>query len=60
MKRFSCGDVVPGCTRVFQGHTEQDILRQVAGHAREGHGMEQVPDALVEQVRAHIHDDNAG
>jgi predicted small metal-binding protein len=59
MKRFSCGDVVPGCKTVFRGQTEADILTQVAGHARADHGLQQVPDALVEQVRAHIHEDVA-
>jgi predicted small metal-binding protein len=28
----------------------------VAAHAREGHGMTEIPDALVAQVRSLIHD----
>ncbi len=56
MKRFSCGDVVPGCTKTFQGKTDDEILRQVGAHAVEDHGMTVVPQAVVDQVRLHIHD----
>lgn len=51
MKNFRCGDVVPGCTRAFTG-TEEDILTQVAVHARADHGLAEVPAALVVQVRS--------
>lgn len=54
MKQFSCGAVVPGCTATFTGETEDEILGQVAVHAREDHGMDEVPDEVVEQVRAKI------
>ena len=51
MKSFRCGDVVPGCTRAFTG-TEDEILAQVADHARRDHGLPEVPVELVTQVRA--------
>lgn len=54
MKRFACGDVVPGCTAVFTGETDNDVLSAVAAHAHADHGMASVPDSLVEQVRSHI------
>ena len=54
MKKFQCGDVVPGCTKVFQAQSEEDILTQVAVHAREDHQLQEVTPALVQQVRAHI------
>lgn len=50
MKAFRCGDVVPGCARTFSG-TEDDILAQVAQHAQHDHGLSDIPDALVAQVR---------
>jgi predicted small metal-binding protein len=56
MKRFSCGDVVPGCKARFEGEDEDAILRQVAHHAAHDHGMDQVPPEVVQQVRDHIHD----
>lgn len=54
MKQFSCGSVVPGCTARFTGESEEDILGQVAEHARVDHGMETVPSDVVDQVRSCI------
>ena len=54
MKEFACGAVVPGCAAKFEGETVDDILGKVAVHAREEHGMEEVPDEVVEQVKAGI------
>ncbi len=54
MKSFSCGSVVPGCTAHFSASTEEGILEQVARHAREDHGMTEVPGELVAQVRQNI------
>ena len=56
MKQFSCGAVVPGCTAPFTGETEEDVLGQVAVHAREDHGMDEVPAEVVAQVREQIAD----
>ncbi len=56
MKQLACGSVVPGCTVVFRAQTEQEILQRVAVHAREDHGMEEVPPGVVEQIRANIKD----
>lgn len=52
MKQFACGAVVPGCTATFEAEDQDQILAQVAEHAREAHGMDEVPDAVVEQVKA--------
>ena len=54
MKQFSCGDVVPGCSRSFTAHSEQEILTAVAVHAHDDHGMTEIPTSLVEQVRGLI------
>lgn len=54
MKQFACGDVVPGCTAIFQAETEPEILGLVAQHAKADHGLAEVPAALVQQVRSHI------
>jgi predicted small metal-binding protein len=56
MKQFSCGAVVPGCTATFTADTEDELLGQVAAHARADHGMEEVPAEVVDQVRAKIED----
>jgi predicted small metal-binding protein len=53
MKSFASGDVVPGCTAIFRGSEEQ-ILDEVASHARHDHGMTEIPAGLVDQVRSNI------
>lgn len=51
---FTCGDVVDGCPWVHRAATEEAILRAVAEHAREVHGLSDVPPDLVSAVRAAI------
>jgi len=51
MKKFRCGDVVAGCTATFQGE-EAVILTAVTRHARDDHGLTEITDRLVRQVRA--------
>ena len=54
MKEFRCGEVVPGCGAKFQGQSDDEILEQVAVHARDEHGMDEVPPEVVDTVRASI------
>ena len=53
MKRFRCGDVVPGCTATFTG-TEDQIVRAVLDHAEADHGVSGDTAPLVSSVRAAI------
>ncbi|WP_432571427.1 DUF1059 domain-containing protein [Kineococcus sp. SYSU DK005] len=55
MKKFRCGDVVPGCTRAFTGSVDE-ILLAVAAHARADHGLAEVPEPLLAQVRGAVVD----
>ncbi|MET1037333.1 MAG: DUF1059 domain-containing protein [Aeromicrobium sp.] len=54
MKKFSCGDVVPGCEASWVCSTEDDILSHVAAHAAADHGLVEVSPDLVAAVRANI------
>lgn len=56
MKRFNCGDVVPGCDAAFLAHDEVEILEAVGQHASLDHGLTEVSEQLVSQVRAAIVD----
>ena len=56
MKEFRCGEVVPGCGATFQGQSDDEILRQVTVHARDEHGMDEVPPEVVDTIRATITD----
>jgi predicted small metal-binding protein len=46
--------VVAGCTASFAAETEEGILEQVAQHARDEHGLTEIPEELVRQVLANI------
>jgi predicted small metal-binding protein len=54
MKEFKCGDLVPGCPVVFEAETEGAIFELVEVHARDEHGMGEVPPEVVEEIRARI------
>ena len=54
MKVFRCGALVPGCSASFEGESEDEILQQVATHARDEHGMDEVPPEVVDKVVASI------
>lgn len=56
MKEFRCAAVMPDCTARFEAEDERSILAQVALHAHEDHGMEHVPDEVLDAVRTHIND----
>jgi len=57
VKSFSCGEIVPDCPAVFSGSGYEDLLRQVADHAREVHGLLSVPPEVTAAVRAAAEDD---
>jgi predicted small metal-binding protein len=54
MKKFACGDVVPGCDGVVTGETDDDVLSAAAAHAAVAHGMTEFPDEVVDAIRAGI------
>ena len=54
MKEFACGVLVPGCEHVFRAGSEDEILEQVEVHARDSHGMPEVPPEVVDRIREQI------
>jgi predicted small metal-binding protein len=54
VKRFTCGDVVPGCDATFLGVDDGAILQQVGAHAHEAHGLAEVGPELIDAVVASI------
>ncbi len=53
-KTLCCRDVGVDCDFVAQGTTEDEIMAQVAEHARTAHGFEEVPAELAEKARSAI------
>lgn len=58
-KTVSCRDVGADCDFVARGNSEQEIMEQVAEHARTHHQMTDIPNEVIEKVRASIHDEAA-
>lgn len=58
-KTLCCKDVGVDCDFQAHGETEDEIMAQVAEHARSAHGIEEVPAELAAKARAAIHDDGA-
>lgn len=56
MKKFECGSVVDGCDGGVTGEDEGAVLQAAAAHASSAHGLTELPDELVAQVRAGITD----
>lgn len=54
MKRLACGTVVPDCTAVLEAETDEELMAGVVEHAREAHGMTDIPPEVVDRVRANI------
>lgn len=58
-KELRCRDVGPDCDAVVVADSEEEIMSQVAHHARDVHGMtdEQLQDpAFQDHVRNQIHE----
>lgn len=56
-RKMSCRDVGPDCDFVARGETDEEVMGQVADHARTAHGMEEVPPELATKAQAAIRDD---
>jgi predicted small metal-binding protein len=54
MKQFKCGDVVLGCEWVTTNDDEQVLFADIGAHAREAHGMDEVPPEVVDQIQSVI------
>ena len=54
MKQFKCGDVVLGCEWVTRSDDEQQLFADIRVHARDQHGMDEVPPEVVDQIRGVI------
>ena len=54
MKQFRCGDVVLGCEWVARDDDEKALFDEISVHARDAHGMDEVPPEVVDQIRGVI------
>lgn len=54
MAKFACANVVPGCEGVVEADTTAEVMEMVAAHAAEAHGLTDLPDEVIEKVKAGI------
>jgi predicted small metal-binding protein len=56
-KRIACNDVVPGCTFTATAANEEELVKKVAAHAAQDHGVTDVTAELLAKVKSAIRDD---
>jgi predicted small metal-binding protein len=54
MKQFKCGDVVPGCQWVTRNDDDTALMDEIRSHARDVHGMDEVPPEVVDAINGVI------
>ena len=54
MKQFKCGDIVPGCQWVATYDDEAELFDNIHTHARDVHGMDEVPPEVVVAIQGVI------
>ncbi len=58
-KTVSCKDVGSDCDFVAHGANEEELMQQVADHARKEHNMSEIPADVREKLHAAIRDEAA-
>lgn len=56
-KVLRCREVGVDCDFEAKGESVEEIMAQAAKHAKEDHGMEDIPQELVDKVKEAIHDE---
>jgi len=51
---LACGDVVAGCDSKLEAGSEDELMAQVADHARDEHGVTEISPELAEQVKGAV------
>lgn len=53
-KKLSCRDVGVDCDFEATGETVEEIMQKAAQHAKEAHGMTEIPQELIEKCQKAI------
>lgn len=53
-KSISCADVGSECSWSTTAETEEDLMNQVAKHAKEAHKDLEITPELVSKIKSHI------
>jgi predicted small metal-binding protein len=55
-KELRCGDLMPGCNAVVEGKDVNEVMANVAEHARKDHGLTSIPPDVAAKAQAAIRD----
>lgn len=55
-KVLKCADLMPGCTKVIEGKTNEEVFAKAEAHARKEHNMTIILPSVMSQIEAAIHD----
>jgi len=55
-KVLTCRDVGMDCDFEARGETTEEIMQQAAQHAKEAHGMDEIPPEVAEKCQQAIRD----
>lgn len=56
---INCKDVGMECDFTVEGKTEEELFRKAGEHAKEAHGLTEIPDDLKRKMRRFIREDKA-
>jgi len=56
VKVVRCSDAGLDCSFVGRSESEEELLKKVAKHAKEAHGME-INDELIQKVKSIMHEE---
>lgn len=53
-RKFACGDVVEGCAWHAAADSDEDLFEKISKHAKEAHGISDIPEDLLRKVKSKI------
>jgi predicted small metal-binding protein len=56
-KSFVCKDIGVDCPWSGRAETEEELMKQIAEHAKTVHGMEEISPDMMEKVKQAIKDE---
>ncbi len=51
-KQLACDDLMKGCKFIAKASNEQELLKKVASHAAQAHGVKEISPDLLAKVRS--------
>jgi predicted small metal-binding protein len=55
-KILRCGDIMPGCDKIIEGKSADEVFAKAVDHARKEHNMTIILPSTMSQIEAAIRD----